>query len=277
MLRQALIFGLLFFAAKLSFGQYSHREYPDVFPTFGDFKRSGWLVSPAVTYMLPPFEDATQKVFLPGGTIYDVDYNPAGRIGFGLEIGRFHAFHQSKAFSVIEYSGGIKILQGQESFVANLAEESVPNEVSELSGEGSFSYSYATVRIAASNILQFSKYSFLKNSIGVNADYRIGASSSFGDAGLPMETVEPGGFLFQANYSLGYGFRISDQILLIPSLETPILNIYEYDDLKSTLAVFNTRYRPLIFRLTVMSLDRKADRKCPKKAKKRKTVEQLFK
>lgn len=274
------LFILLVFVSFLSvdcFGQYSHRQHQDVFPTYGNYQRRGWVVSPALTYMLPQLKKPSQRVFLPGGTAYDVDYNPAGRVGIGLEIGRFHLMDNSRLISHIQLNLGMKILRGVERFDAILDEETNPGGASLISNEGVFSHSYATMSFAASNIQQFSKTGFLQNTIGINGDYRIASAITYNTEDLPIELADPTRFIFQAHYSLGLGFRVSGNILLVPSVETPILNIYEYEDLKSTLNIFNTRYRSLIFKLQVLVLDKKADRKCPKRKPQRKSVERLFK
>jgi hypothetical protein len=272
------LFAILVFTGLLSiqsFGQH-HRGYNDVFPSFGNFERRGWIVSPALTYMLPQLKAPSERVFFPGGAAYDIDYNPAGRVGVGLEVGRFHVIDNSNLISHVQLNVGIKVLRGVERFEATLANETglLPGVVR---NEGAFSHSYATMSFIASNIQQFSRTGFIQNSIGINGDYRIGAASTYNKAGLPIDLATPTQFIFQANYSLGIGFRVSGNILIVPSVETPIVNIYEYEDLKSTLKIFNSRYRPFIFKVSVLALDNKPDRKCPKRKVKRKTVEQLFK
>ncbi|HKK39759.1 MAG TPA: hypothetical protein VJ949_10105 [Cryomorphaceae bacterium] len=272
------LFVTLVFASLLtfqSFGQH-HRGYNDVFPSYGNFERRGWIFSPALTYMLPQLKAPSQRVFFPGGAAYDIDYNPAGKVGVGMEIGRFHVVDNSRLISHVQLNMGIKVLRGVERFEANLATET-SSRPSALQNEGAFSHSYATMSFVASNIQQFSRTGFVQNSLGINGDYRIAEASTYNKNDLPIDLANPSRFIFQANYSLGVGFRVSGNILVVPTLETPILNIYEYNDLKSTLKVFNTRYRPFILRVSVYMLDNKPDRKCPKKKTKRKTVERLFK
>jgi len=271
-------FVTMLFASLLcfqSFGQH-HRGYNDVFPSFGNFERRGWIVSPALTYMLPQIKAPSQRVYFPGGAAYDIEYSPSGRVGVGLEVGRFHVIDNSRLLSHVQLNMGIKVLRGIERFDATLANETglLPDV---LQNEGAFSHSYATMSFIASNIQQFSRTGFIQNSIGINGDYRIGEASTYNKDGLPIDLATPTQFIFQANYSFGVGFRVSGNILIVPSIETPIVNIYEYEDLKSTLKVFNSRYRPFIFKVSVLMLDNKPDRKCPKKKVKRKTVEQLFK
>lgn len=267
----------VFFFGLEAISQYSHRQHPDIFPTHGNYERRGWIISPAVTYMLPQLKAPSQRLFLPGGTAYDVAYSPAGRVGVGLEIGRFHLIESSRLISHVQLNLGLKVLRGVERFTATLDEATNPGGASSISNEGAFSHSYATMSFAASNVQQFSSSGFLQNTLGINGDYRFASSSTYNRANLPIDLSDPTAFIFQAHYRLGVGFKVSPGIILVPAVETPILNIYTFDDLSSTLSIFNTKYRPLIFRLNVYVLDKKPNRKCPKKKSGRKSVEKLFK
>jgi hypothetical protein len=277
MLRLFIILVFTTFLSVDGFCQNTHLQYHGVFPAHGNFERRGWIVSPMVTYMLPHLKKSSQRISLPGGTAYDVAYNPSGRLGLGMEIGRFHVIDNSRLISHVQLNVGIKVLHGIERFEATLDEETNPGGTAFISNEGVFSHAYTTMSFAATNIQQLSRKGFLQNSIGINGDYRIASSVAYDKGGLPIELADPTRFIFQAHYSLGIGFKLASNILVVPSVETPILNIYEYDDLKSTLNVFNTRYRPLIFSIHVYVLDKKADRKCLKKKSGRRSVEQLFK
>ncbi|MCH2215245.1 MAG: hypothetical protein MK086_08760 [Flavobacteriales bacterium] len=276
MIRSLTVF-FVFSGLSLTILAQHSRRHQDVFPKFGNFQRRGWVVGPSVTYMMPPIKNPTQRVYLPGGTAYDIKYNPLGRVGYGLELGRFHVMDRSRLISHIELNAGFKMLRGQERFEASLDKETNPSGISVLNGMGSFSHTYATLRFSIASIQQFSSSSFLQNSFGINADYRLASVSDYSDQGLPIELADPTNFLFQVNYSLGFGFKVSGNLIVVPSVETPILNIYEYNDLKSTLSILNTPYRPLVFRVNVMVCDKKADRKCPERKTKRKTIERLFK
>jgi hypothetical protein len=276
MLRPFIVFLFAILLCSESFGQYHHRGYNDVFPSYGNFERRGWIFSPALTYMMPQLKDPSERVYFRGGEAYDIAYNPSGRMGVGLEVGRFHLIDNSNLISHLQLNMGLKVLRGVERFEASLVTEN-SSRADILKNEGAFSHSYATMSFIASNIMQFNRTGFVQNSLGINGDYRIAAATTYNNNGLPIDLATPSRFIFQANYSLGVGFRLTGNILIVPTIETPIVNIYEYDDLKSTLKIFNTRYRPFILRVSVYMLDNKKDRKCPSKKVKRKSVEKLFK
>jgi hypothetical protein len=247
----------------------------DVFPAFGNFERRGWLISPALTYTLPPFGNTEQRLFLGDGDVYDVSYNGKGKMGVGLEVGRYHVIDASRLISYVDVSVGIKSLRGAETFEATLDDPTRTTPFIQ-SGEGTFALQYATLSANANNIKQLSDYSFIQNSLGLNVDYRFAERIYYDDRNLPIDLVESPNILFQMHYKLGFGYKVSQRFIIIPSIETPILTIHEFDDMKSGIQVFNTRYRPLIFRLTVMMFDNKAQRKCPSKGPKRKSSESLF-
>ena len=144
----------------------------DIFPKFGNFERKGWIVNPSLTYMMKPLKQPQQRMFMGSDTIYDVLYNPRGKVGVGIELGRFYAMDYAKLISYIDFSFGLKILRGVESFDATLDD---PDRLSPyvLKGEGTFSHSYATASVNATHANLISRKVSIHNSLGVNADYRF--------------------------------------------------------------------------------------------------------
>lgn len=246
----------------------------DIFPNFGNYERKGWLINPSLTYTLKPIKSNQLRLFTGSDTVYDVMFDTKGKLGVGLEIGRFYAIDNSRIISYVDFSLGIKILRGAEKFEAVLDD---PDRLDPyiVSGEGVFSQNYATASFNATNARPISRKVSLHNTLGLNADYRLTDYYEYYDRGLPITLNEPERFVFQAHYKLGVGVWVRNNLMVIPSVETPLVTFYEYDDLKSSLSIFNSRYRPLIFRLTVLLMDNKPDRKCPPK-KKRSKSESLF-
>lgn len=247
----------------------------DIFPKFGNFERKGWIVNPALTYMMKPIKNAQDRIWLGSDTVYDVAYQAQGKVGVGLEIARFYAIDNSPVISYVDFAMGLKILRGVERFTATLDDPDRLNPYTR-KGDGTFSHSYITASFNVTNSILLARSVFLNNTLGINGDYRFADVYTYNKQGIPMQLNMPERFVFQAHYSIGVGFKITPNMMLIPSVETPIVNFYEYDDLKSTFAIFNSRYRPLIFRLTILVLDNKPDRKCPKKVGSRKSKETLF-
>lgn len=257
----------------LSAGQYQRNN--DIFPSFGNYERKGWLVNPALTYTLKPFKENEQRIFTGSDSVYDVLINAKGKPGVGLEIGRFYAIENSRIISYVDFALGIKILRGAEEFDATLDDPDRTDPYT-ISGSGIFSQNYATASFNATNGILLSREISLHNTLGINGDYRLTELYDYDKNEMPMDLQIPERFVFQAHYKIGVGIAVGDNLMVIPSVETPVVTFYEYDDLKSTLAIFNSRYRPLIFRITVLILDNKPDRKCPKAKKPRKSSESLF-
>lgn len=266
---------LLICMPLLLVAQNRSRMNRDVFPAYGNFERKGWLISPSINFMLPPVKQASQRMFPGDGNVYDVAYKGSGKLGIGIEIGRFHVIDASRLISYVEVSAGLKSLRGVETFDAVLEDPTRETPFVQ-SGEGTFSLQYATLSATAHNIKQLSDFTFIQNSLGLNGDYKFAENVYYNDRGLPIDLMDAPGFLFQMHYRLGFGFKVAQRFIIIPSLETPIITIHEFDDMNSRLEVFNSRYRPLILRCTIMMFDNKAQRKCPSKKPKRRSSESLF-
>ena len=264
---------LLVMLPLIAFGQRQHSN--DIFPKFGDYERKGWIVSPMGTFTIGSLKENSTRLWAGSDSVYDVSFDQQNRFGFGIEVGRFYAIDNSPLISFVDFTIGWKVLDGGETFEAirDVPENGTPHS---FTGGGSFNHSYVTASFNASNTKGLGSGVFLKNTLGINGDYRVTDNSEYDFGGLPGTLNSPTRFIFQAHYSFGIGFAINQRVLLVPSLETPIVTFYEFDDLKSTLNIFNSRFRPILFRLNVMILDKRADRKCPKNKGSRKGIETLF-
>lgn len=268
-----LLLGLAICLPLLVLGQKQRSN--DIFPKFGNYERKGWIINPSITYMMKPFKHTQQRMFMGNDSVYDVLYNPKGKMGVGIEMGRFYSINNSRIITYIDFSLGLKMLRGVETFDATLSHPDRSNPYV-LRGQGTFSQSYATASFNATNANKLNRKLSIHNTLGLNADYRFADIYEYNTNIFPMDLKVPESFVFQAHYKLGFGFDLGNNLMLVPSVETPLVTFYQYEDLKSTLAIFNSRYRPLIFRLTILILDNKADRKCPKTNKPRKSNETLF-
>lgn len=268
-----LIVFIPFLISTVAQAQYQKQE--DIFPRFGEYEKKGWIFKPSVTQTVGGFKNPVDRLWVASDSVYDINYNTKGKTALGLEVGRFYAIENSRLISFVDFSLGVKLLQGAEEFEATLDD---PDRITPytLSGGGIFQHTYATASFAATNAKPLSRKVFLRNTLGVNGDFRVQDKRDYNTRGMPMQQEYPTRFIFQAHYKIGIGITLSKNMILIPSVETPIVTFYEYDDMKSTLAVFSSRYRPLIFRLTLMVLDKKPDRKCPSKKGERKRNESLF-
>jgi hypothetical protein len=89
-------------------------------------------------------------------------------------------------------------------------------------------------------------YSFLQNSLGFNVDFRFSDKRNNHANTLGHTQADPSRLLAQLHYKIGFGYKLNEKWFIIPTLETPILNLFQWDKFKSTDPMFSSRYRPII-------------------------------
>jgi len=226
------------------------------------YKNTGWFISPGITYMLP--EDRKQGLTTYNGaadnmdTLYSGNFVRKGKIGFYLEAGRHKFISDRSIIDHIDYGIHFKMLRGVENFtgVTNNGVGMTPVE-----SNSTFSESFAGAFINASNILQLSSNTWIQNSLGVNADFRVISNRNAGVA-YGADWNFPNPLLAQLHYKIGFGWKPEAGIYIIPMLETPILTAYPWDNGKSTLQYFVGRDRPLILTIRIQWLSKEKDRTC---------------
>jgi len=62
---------------------------------------------------------------------------------------------------------------------------------------------------------------------------------------------------------VGYGFKVKKTLFVIPTMESPFLTLKKWEQGKSTYGIFNSRYRPLIFKVRFIWLKKLGKGKCP--------------
>ncbi len=202
------------------------------------YKNTGWFISPGITYMLPESRNESLTMYRDGidglDTAYSGDFSRAGKIGIYLEGGRHKFISDRILINHIDYGIHFKMLRGRESFsgIVNTGSAFAPVE-----SNSKFSDSYAGAFFNASNILQISNRYWIQNSIGANVDYRI-ITRHVAGPGYGADWNFPSTLLGQLHYKLGFGWKPEPGIYIIPSIETPILNVYPWDAGKSTLQYF---------------------------------------
>jgi hypothetical protein len=161
----------------------------------------------------------------------------------------------------IDYGIGFKMLRGSEemSGVRQDAETGVAIELIER--EAQFTENFATAYLNFSKFIQLKDYQFITIGLGVNADYKLNTN-------IPeqTETIEPlqftDDFLVQGHLKVGYGFKLQENLFFLPSIETPLITAIPFEDGKSTLPYYHTRYRPFILSLRFQWLTRKKPEDC---------------
>ena len=256
-----LIGAVLFSVEGYSQRYMTHRKNREIFPDAQSvsFKRSGWLIDPGFTRTATKSGTDSVLTFntlddtIPGpDSLFCAVLDPKGRTGiFYLGIGRYHIMRYG-FIKYIDYSLGYKRLKGSEEMMGYLftRSDSLPSQdslVQETFGNWTFKDSYLSANFNINHVFQVNDNTFIQNSLGVNVDYRFASKIKCEGDTIYTYNHTPKRLLAQLHYKLGVGFKVRKNLLIIPTLEMPILNLYKYDDDKSTIHYFNSWYRPFVF------------------------------
>lgn len=200
------------------------------------WKNSGWHLAPGLTYMVPfkPKEDDAP------------DVDPNGRLSLYLEVGRWRLFPGGgNIFNYFDYSLAYKRLSGAEEFADN---------------KGVFKQNFLLGNFNINNIIQISDYTFIQNSLGANLDWKF---SEKYESSLSNYDKNTQSLLFSLHYKLGFGIKATEKLFIIPTLETPILNVKQWEKARSDYGIFSSRYRPTIFTVRFAWLIKPSKNACP--------------
>ena len=241
-----------------------NRKWKSLFPVDDtNYKLSGWLAGAGGTYTFS-LPSLTEQVYqLDNDTILTANFDAGGNLGFLIEAGRFTMTY-SKLVPYIDYGILFKLIRGTQDYKGYLSQSDNQNSILIDQSTSSFSNYYLSAYFNANNAIRVSEFGFIQNSLGLNIDYKVietlkGTAPEFPES---ISTSEV--FLTQLHYKLGYGFRLDKNHYLTFTLETPILTAYPWDDGKSTIAIFDSRYRPILFSVRVLFLNPNSRPDCNK-------------
>lgn len=199
------------------------------------YRLGGWMFAPGLTYTLPRVPKKESR-----------DIDPHGRLAVYAEVGRFQVFYEGgNFFNYLDYSLAYKRLSGTEEYNDN---------------KSIFKQNFVLANFNLNNIIQLSDYTFIQNSLGVNADYKF--SEKYENNNL-SGNENTSNLLFSLHYKFGYGIKAKNNLFIIPSIEIPILNALEWENGKSTYGIFSSRYKPIIFSVRFAFLRERGKMACP--------------
>ncbi len=237
------------------------RKRPEIIPGEGKVRRGGFYFAPGVTYMLPRSAEEDREMFRSNDTLYTATYDPDGRLGLYFEAGWYHATRDPVIIDYWDVGLAYKNLRGSEAFTGLLSREAI---VDSLAGEGKFAERYLTLHLNANKFIQTADFQFIQLTLGANADYRLG--NDLEHTGHPILNAHsfPPDLLAQLHFKLGYGFKVSGRLILIPSVETPIFSFTPEDQENwGSLQWFSSMYRPLLFSVRFLWLRAPKGFDCP--------------
>lgn len=259
-----MLLSLQLFGQREYMSQY---QYQDLFPVHKKFMPSGWFFSPGITYQLIRFQDPEVDRFENNDTLITSIEDPRGKLGLYLDVGRYHITDKSLLLEYIDYGIHVKQFRGAEQYTGMIynkpiTEEQEPSDIYE--GEGHFTQWYGGAFFNANHVWQISDYRFIQNSLGVNVDFRFANNHGYENPNPLMDQHALGQpFMAQLHYKLAYGFKVNQQVFVIPALETPILTALPWSNGRSTYGFFSSRFRPLILSVRILFLRERGKRDCP--------------
>jgi len=210
------------------------------------YRPLGWHVNLGLTYMLGNSANDDGQEY---------NLNPTGLPGYYLEGGMEHLFKKiRKTVHYFDWGLGVKHFAGQELY-----------ELESLRDRGTFNFGSAFARAGIHNVWQLSKYNFIDQSIGVNVDYRIYGGKDNQAEGKylsPLASNNQSRLVAQLHYTFGFGIKVKDGLFFVPTFQTPVLTLVDWNGFNPSHKWFNSRYQPLIFSLKMAWLLPKSG--CPK-------------
>ena len=195
----------------------------------GQYRMQNFFLSTGLTFMLP--------------NSLENEFSKRGRLGLIFEGGAYHIFERGgNIFNYMDYGAGYKRLSG--------------SEFNDVNNKSIFKQNYISSFFNINNIWQLSSKNFLQSSIGANLDFKFFEK----DTPLPNNTDK---LNFSFHFKLGYGIKFRKTLFIIPTIETPIINLKKWEQGKSTFGIFNSRYRPVLFKVRFIWLKKLGKSDCP--------------
>lgn len=237
------------------------RKRPDLIPLDGQVRRLGFYIAPGATYALPQGERKDELMFRNGDTSYTASYDPNGRLGLYLEAGVSWYTRDPVIVDYLDAGIAYKNLRGAEQ-VTGLYQRA--DSAAEVLAEGAFAERLLTFQINANKFIPTWRYQFVQLSLGANVDHRLG--SAYDHTGDPLLNAHafPPDLWAQVHVKLGYGFKLTGRMFVIPSIETPVFSVLPQDDGRfGALQWFSSQHRPLIFSVRFLFLRARKGFDCP--------------
>ena len=201
----------------------------------GTYQLQNFYLSPGLTYMLP-YEIPNIL------TNSNSEINAKGRLAYIIEAGAYRIFEKGgNIFNYLDYGIGYKKLSGSEQINEN---------------KSIFKQRFLTGSFNLNNIWQLSDRKFIQTSIGSNMDFKLFEEGSPSPNNTDKLTLA-------FHLKVGCGFKVKKTLFIIPTMESPFLTLKKWEQGKSTYGIFNSRYRPLIFKVRFIWLKKLGKGKCP--------------
>ncbi|MCI5055645.1 MAG: hypothetical protein MRY83_06020 [Flavobacteriales bacterium] len=213
----------------------------EAFPNTLEHESKGWYFDPGITLQITRPGERTEEI---NGLNYSFDSK--GKIGPYFGVGRYKILKNWMFFKYWDYGLSYKWFRGEEHLTIEGAKQPT-SAFSDMAGG-------LTTNLV--NVINLGKYSFLQNGFGINVDYQFRQSRT------PLAGPnDPDRITAQLHYKLGVGLWVGQRLIVVPSVEFPILGATP-KLIDPTFTYFDSWYEPLLISLRIMLVSPKKD-VCP--------------
>lgn len=242
-----------------------------LYRTGADKLDKGWFFGVGVTYMMPYNRITDQTSYTDSLTndVYTTDYAAQPKNTFAksfttqlgpfLEIGKFR-MNGKRVINYMDYGLSYKWFRGGENFSQSSKINDI--EVSNFKTRGSFSDHAISGNFNIGHRFDKNEKTFFVNGIGLNLDYLLITSRGTSGVMPNHEQKFVSSLIGEMHYFFGIGFQTGKRLIIMPTIETPILALYPFNHIVSTHNYFNTRHRPVLIKIRFMFL-KKGSTSCP--------------
>lgn len=255
---------LLLLVTTTCFGQYKPKKGGGLYSTGANEIDKGWFFGIGGTYTVAYPKETYNTSFTDSlNNNYEQTYtgDPKGKFGLYAEIGKFR-MNGRKVINYMDYALAYKWFRGGEDYTF---ENSVNGTaLPPATVEGGFGDHILSANFRLGHRFDKNDKTFYVNGLGLNLDYHLITGRSGTPAVPTNDYVDgPNSFLGEMHYFFAMGFKTNSRLMIMPIIETPILALFPFNHIVSTHPYFNGRFRPIMFRIRFMFLN-KDSKSCPK-------------
>jgi len=226
----------------------SAQRIKDVFPLNREFKRGGLFIEPQATIS---FGNKDENDFQSSDSLYKYTEEGRGKFGYGLEVGWFHSYKNPMLIHYIEFAAAYRFLQGEARHEGTLNHL---GGMHSFESKNNFKNQYLTASFRATNATQLGDFTYLSTSLGLNYNYLLSSKYDREIAHPAFEEKFHDEHSLQLHLKIGVGFRLSRQLVAVPSIETPLLSLLPTDNFNPALPFYHTKYHPVYIGIKFMFL-----------------------
>jgi len=259
-MHKVVLLFLFLFVGYQGFCQYKKKPV-DPFPKPPRFNQKGWFFAPGFTQSLINPTIKTQDILQTNDTIKRSTFDEKGNLRGYFEVGKYNVINNLYFFRYLDYGLAYKNYAGVENFDESLNVSDVSIPVA--SGQNTFSDHYVSLFFNMSNIIPVKNKIFLQNSFGVLGEWAFLSNRNNLQPSVNATQNFPSKIKAELTYKFGVGYKYSDFLLIVPSIQTSILNVLPRDGFNFTMPYFSSQYKPFIVSLRFIFLSTQKVKKCP--------------